>query len=49
MTKYIYPHAVRIGIEGAFSCVRTDTIMQSLDEFEMDQTLIDWPYDGING
>lgn len=38
----MYTLAVCIDIEGAFNNVRTDTLIQSLDEFQVDRALRDW-------
>ena len=40
--KKMYTLAVCIDIEGAFNNVRTDTPIQYLDQFQVDQGLRDW-------
>ena len=40
--KKMYTLAVCIDIEGTFNNVRTDTLIQSLDQFQVDQALRDW-------
>lgn len=40
--KKMYTLAVCIDIEGAFNNVRIDTLIQSLDQFQVDRALRDW-------
>ena len=40
--KKMYTLAVCIDIEGASNNVRSDTLIQSLDQFHVDQVLRDW-------